>query len=69
MANWTSKIVGLCVGLVVGIVLITQVLLPVITDWTTANSSSSYVALITVVGTLAVISLVVFAARAIMGKD
>ncbi len=49
--------------------MVTQVLLPVITDWTTANSSSSYVALITVVGTLAVISLVVFAARAIMGKD
>lgn len=49
--------------------MVTQVLLPVITDWTTANSTSSYVALITVVGTLAVISLVVFAARAIMGKD
>lgn len=68
--NWTSKIVGLTVGLVVGIIMVTQVLLPVITDWTTANSTSQYVALITVVGTLAVISLVVFAAKAIMGgKD
>ena len=50
--------------------MVTQVLLPVITDWTSANSTSQYVALITVVGTLAVISLVVFAAKAIMGgKD
>ena len=69
MANWTSKIIGLTVGLVVGIIMVTQVLLPVISDWTTANSTSGYVALITVVGTLAVISLVVFAARSIMGKE
>ena len=62
--------IGLCVGLVVGIIMVTQVLLPVIQDWTSDNSTSPYVALITVVGTLAVISLVVFAARAISyGKD
>lgn len=69
MVNWTSKIIGMTIGLVVGIIMVTSVLLPVINDWVTANSSSEYVALITVVGTLAVISLVVFAARAIMGKD
>lgn len=69
MVNWTSKIIGMTIGLVVGIIMVTSVLLPVINDWATANSSSEYVALITVVGTLAVISLVVFAARAIMGKD
>ena len=67
--NWTSKIIGMCIGLVVGIIMVTSVLLPVIQTWVTANSESEYVALITVVGTLAVISLVVFAARAIMGKD
>ena len=69
MVNWTSKIIGMTIGLVVGIIMVTSVLLPVINDWVTANSSSEYVALITVVGTLAVISLVVFAAKAIMGKD
>lgn len=69
MANWTSKIIGLTVGLVVGIIMVTQVLLPVISDWVDANEGSSYIALITVIGTLAVISLVVFAARSIMGKD
>ena len=69
MVNWTSKIIGMTIGLVVGIIMVTSVLLPVINDWVTANSSSEYVALTTVVGTLAVISLVVFAARAIMGKD
>lgn len=69
MANWTSKIIGLTVGLVVGIIMVTQVLLPVISDWVDANEESTYVALITVIGTLAVISLVVFAARSIMGKD
>lgn len=69
MANWTSKIIGLSVGLVVGIIMVTQVLLPVIEDWVDANEGSTYIALITVIGTLAVISLVVFAARSIMGKD
>lgn len=69
MANWTSKIIGLTVGLVVGIIMVTQVLLPVISDWVDANEGSTYIALITVIGTLAVISLVVFAARSIMGKD
>lgn len=69
MVNWTSKIIGMTIGLVVGIIMVTSVLLPVISDWVTANSESEYVALITVVGTLAVISLVVFAAKAIMGKD
>lgn len=69
MANWTSKIIGLTVGLVVGIIMVTQVLLPVIADWVDANEGSTYIALITVIGTLAVISLVVFAARSIMGKD
>lgn len=69
MVNWTSKIIGMTIGLVVGIIMVTSVLLPVIGDWVTANSGSEYVALITVVGTLAVISLVVFAAKAIMGKD
>ena len=67
--NWTSRIIGMTVGLVVGIIMVTQVLLPVIDDWVTANSESTYVALITVIGTLAVIMLVVFAAKAIMGKD
>lgn len=68
MANWTSRIIGLTVGLVIGLIMVTQVLLPVISDYT-SGEGAEYVALITVIGTLAVISLVVFAARSIMGKD
>ncbi len=65
--DWIGKIIGIVIGLVVGLIMVVNVLFPVIDGLTTTNET--YKALIGVIGLLSLVILVVFAAKAITGKE
>lgn len=68
--DFVSKIIGLAVGLTVGVTLVANLILPVIQGLSlTGDNAETYTTMFGVVGLLAIVSLVVYAASAIRGRN
>lgn len=68
--DFITKIIGLTVGLAVGTLMVTQILLPTIDGLTfTGENADTYETMIGVVGLLAIVVLVTYAASAIRGRN
>lgn len=66
--DFISKVIGLCVGLAIAVVLLVNLLLPTISGATGLDDTQT--AMLKAVGTIALIVPIAFAARAIgSGKD